>query len=59
MVLRMIGLSHLDEMRRAGLKKNRRRMRHTMITAHGGTPHYAVGIFLREAQAGRQTGKSW
>ena len=49
---------YLDAMRRAGLKENRRRMHHTMITAFGGTPLAAVGIFLKEALADRQRRKS-
>ncbi len=53
------GLSHLDEVRRDGLRENRRRMHHTMITAFGGTPLEAVGIFLKEARADRQMRKSW
>ena len=46
-------------MRRAGLKENRRRMYYTMITALGGTPPEAVGIFLKEALADRQRRKSY
>ncbi len=55
----LVGLSRLDEMRRAGLRENRRRMHYTMITAFGGTPLEAVGIFLKEALADRQRRRSW